>query len=405
MVDTIKFSEFANAGNLDNTSTTVGLSSGANSYFENPWTFLPPGTTDERPIVPDSSINYRLRFNTTLAEYEYYDPTFNAWIPLSTTYNDSVACYAASTVNLTVTQLGSGVGATLTNSGTQAVFTLDGTTPPLNSRVLIKNQSTSTQNGIYTVAYIGSSTSNWVLLRATDYDTPLEINSTGIIPVVNGTTNSQTGWLNTSIVITVDVTPIIYVIFASVTYPIPLNKGGTGADLTAVDGGIVYSTGSSLAISAAGTTGQILVSQGVAEPIWSNFPFTSTMKNGSGAGNYSTSSSSFVDVDSSNLSYTVTVPVGYKILINTCYSWTNSSGSAEVVICISVDGASVIENLNNQPTDTSTANGGALTYIFNGDGASHTFELKWKTDAGTALMFNGTSVRTPCMTFLMLPSS
>jgi hypothetical protein len=47
-----------------------------------------------------------------------------------------------------------------------------------------------------------------------------------------------------------------------------LAHGGTAATLTAVNGGIVYSTASSMAISAAGTNGQILRSNGAAVPTW-----------------------------------------------------------------------------------------------------------------------------------------
>ncbi len=49
---------------------------------------------------------------------------------------------------------------------------------------------------------------------------------------------------------------------------IPLAYSGTNANLTAASGGAVYSTASALAITAAGTTGQALVSQGASPPIW-----------------------------------------------------------------------------------------------------------------------------------------
>ena len=50
---------------------------------------------------------------------------------------------------------------------------------------------------------------------------------------------------------------------------IGLTYGGTNANLTAVAGGAVYSTGSGLAITAAGTAGQILTSNGASAPTWS----------------------------------------------------------------------------------------------------------------------------------------
>jgi len=49
-----------------------------------------------------------------------------------------------------------------------------------------------------------------------------------------------------------------------------LAYGGTAASLTAVAGGVVYSGGSALAISAAGTSGQVLTSAGSSAPTWTS---------------------------------------------------------------------------------------------------------------------------------------
>jgi hypothetical protein len=74
--------------------------------------------------------------------------------------------------NLTVTYNNgtAGVGATLTNAGTQAALVIDDITMVVNDRVLIYEQTDATQNGIYTVTDIGSASTNWVLTRATDAD-------------------------------------------------------------------------------------------------------------------------------------------------------------------------------------------------------------------------------------------
>lgn len=82
MVSTIKFSEFNDGGDLANDDITVGYGGGTNLYWNNPWTFLPPGATGDRP-VPTADIYYRLRLNTTLQTYEYYDPVPAIWVPLS----------------------------------------------------------------------------------------------------------------------------------------------------------------------------------------------------------------------------------------------------------------------------------------------------------------------------------
>jgi hypothetical protein len=51
---------------------------------------------------------------------------------------------------------------------------------------------------------------------------------------------------------------------------IGLAYGGTNANLTAVAGGAVYSSGSALGITAAGTSGQVLTSNGASAPTWQN---------------------------------------------------------------------------------------------------------------------------------------
>jgi|GEM_PF-1707138 hypothetical protein len=57
---------------------------------------------------------------------------------------------------------------------------------------------------------------------------------------------------------------------------VALGAGGTNATLTAVDGGIVYSNNSAMAISAAGSSGQILQSAGAATPVWSTATYPAT---------------------------------------------------------------------------------------------------------------------------------
>ncbi|CAB4151470.1 hypothetical protein UFOVP685_5 [uncultured Caudovirales phage] len=122
MVDTIKFSEFVNSGDLANDETTVGLNGGVNARYNNPWTFLKPGTTGDRP-TPAAAMYYRLRFNTTLEIYEYYDPTIPIWVELSGsgtgTVNpgvvNDIAFYAAS--GQSVSPIASNANAVLASNG------------------------------------------------------------------------------------------------------------------------------------------------------------------------------------------------------------------------------------------------------------------------------------------------
>lgn len=172
---------------------------------------------------------------------------------------------AATTGALTVTQAGAGVGATLTNAGAQTTFALDGQSPTVGQRVLVKNQTggANTQNGVYTVTNVGSGSTNWVLTRATDYDTVSDINNTGIIPVQAGTVNANTGWINTTLMVTVDTTAITFIQFG-VSFPVTVPNGGTGLTTTTAYGLITGGTTATGNFQNAGTgnSGDIYVSGG-----------------------------------------------------------------------------------------------------------------------------------------------
>jgi hypothetical protein len=126
--------------------------------------------------------------------------------------NIHAASFAATTANLNATYSNgtAGVGATLTNAGTQAAFQTDGTSPALNARILVKDQSTTFQNGIYTLTTVGSGSTNWVLTRATDFDTAAEIAGGDFTFVDAGTTLANTGWVQIDEVTTVGTDPIVW---------------------------------------------------------------------------------------------------------------------------------------------------------------------------------------------------
>lgn len=69
----------------------------------------------------------------------------------------------------------SGVGATLTNSGTQAALEIDGHTFSEGDRILWNELGTLTRNGVYVVTNPGTPSTNWVLTRSDDYDTPTQV--------------------------------------------------------------------------------------------------------------------------------------------------------------------------------------------------------------------------------------
>ena len=131
MVLTKKFSEFNNGNDLENDDTTVGLRGGVNTKFDNPWVFLAPGTTAERP-APSDAIAYRLRFNEDLRAYEFYDNLNAAWVQFEKTsdLNELIARLAAHTAGdgasmIGLQDLGAVVDKTVQNLA-QAVFVTSG---------------------------------------------------------------------------------------------------------------------------------------------------------------------------------------------------------------------------------------------------------------------------------------
>jgi len=137
---------------------------------------------------------------------------------------------AGTTANLTATYSNgtSGVGATLTNSGTLAAFSSDGVSPAQNDRVLVKNQTTQLQNGIYTLTTVGSASVAWVLTRATDMDQSVEIDGGDFVFVTGGTTLDNTGWVQTEVGVVVGTNNIIFTQFSGAgTY-----AAGNGLTLT-----------------------------------------------------------------------------------------------------------------------------------------------------------------------------
>lgn len=108
--------------------------------------------------------------NLQVATKQYVDGLVTQGI----SYHEPVYVESPNTVgnlNATYNNGSSGVGATLTNAGTQVALTIDGVLTTVGMRVLIYNQTNAAQNGVYTVTTVGTVSTNWVLTRATDADT------------------------------------------------------------------------------------------------------------------------------------------------------------------------------------------------------------------------------------------
>lgn len=112
----------------------------------------------------------------------------------------SAANFAATTTlagSPTYANGSAGVGATLTEVGFGALY-VDGNSPAVGNRILVKNQSDQTTNGVYTVTVAGSAIASYVLTRATDFNVSNDIYAGVTVPVLAGTANAGTSWVMTT---------------------------------------------------------------------------------------------------------------------------------------------------------------------------------------------------------------
>lgn len=127
------------------------------------------------------------------------------------------------------------VGSNITLAGS-APNTLDGITLAANDRILVKDQSTGSQNGIYTVTTLGTG-ANGTWTRATDADASAEMTSGVAVFVEEGTVNADTGWvLTTNNPITLGTTALVFTQFTSlgqITAGAGLTKTGSTVDVIA----------------------------------------------------------------------------------------------------------------------------------------------------------------------------
>ena len=126
----------------------------------------------------------------------------------------------------------SGVGATLTALANGALANIDGVTLAVTDRILVKAQTTASQNGIYTVTDLGGASSKWVLTRAIDQDNSVlgEMKNGDVFFCISGTLNAGKTFVNaTTPPIVIGTTPLTYSEF---TTSLPVQTGQSGKYLT-----------------------------------------------------------------------------------------------------------------------------------------------------------------------------
>jgi hypothetical protein len=225
--------------------------------------------------------------NLQVATKQYVDTQVSSGIH----YHQPVRVESPTNLNATYNNGTAGVGATLTNAGTQAALVIDGVTLSVGNRVLIYTQTTQTQNGIYVVTNVGSGSTNWVLTRSSDANTYVNASPNGLsegstVFVQEGTTGAgETYTCNTVGTITFGTTAITFAQISSaqiysagvgltltgtqfsLTSPVDTTLGGTGLTTFGASNRALYSSGTNTLTAgtlptAAGGTGHTTYTDG-----------------------------------------------------------------------------------------------------------------------------------------------
>lgn len=115
------------------------------------------------------------------------------------------------------------------------------------------------------------------------------------------------------------------------------------------------------------------------------------------AADYTTTSTTFVDIDATDLSATVTTGGG-KFLIGFSGAVYQSATTLRVYLDVSLDGTrlGLDDGLMVTRVSTLVGHGGVSFTVLTGTLAagSHTFKLQWKVDGGTGGMYAGAATAT-----------
>jgi hypothetical protein len=214
-----------------NTLSNIGNSSLTNSQITLGTTNIALGGTELAPVgLTSVTVTQDPVSNFQLATKQYVDTLVSSGVH----FHEPVRVESPINLNATYNNGTAGVGATLTNAGTQAALVIDGVTVAVNDRVLVYQQTNQTQNGVYVVTNVGSGSTNWVLTRSSDTDTygivgPTTLSEGSTFFVQQGATGAgETYTCNTTGVIVFGTTNITFAqISAAQIY-----SAGTGLTLT-----------------------------------------------------------------------------------------------------------------------------------------------------------------------------
>lgn len=182
--------------------------------------------------------------DTDAATKTYVDSLANGIAP-----KDSVrAATAAALPACTYANGTDGVGATLTASANGALAAIDGVTMAVNEELLVKDQASGLQNGIYDITQIGDAGNPFILTRRVDFDTAAKMRDGSACWVGEGTVNADQQWImTTNAPITVGTTSLSFTQssgLGQITAGAALTKTGNTLDVNVDSVGIEISADS-----------------------------------------------------------------------------------------------------------------------------------------------------------------
>ncbi|MEI6077081.1 MAG: hypothetical protein WCS94_15985, partial [Verrucomicrobiota bacterium] len=273
-----------------------------------------------------------------------------------------------------------------------APATLDGIALSDNDRVLVKNQASPAQNGIYTV----SSASGGTWTRASDFNNAAQITNGYLVSVLAGIWNTNALYRQTNAVVSLNTDPINWIYFGTNTLPQASNFAVvSGVVQVNGSGSVNLPPGASLSLKVGGTmvstyqAGQVITNTATIQ--WSSTPgANSDERTGSGSpayNNYTATNTAITMAAAPVLSKTIIATDEPGVVGNSGITGTNATIGELITYRVTVSlpegtttnlvlndslplGLAYVTNslayLTNHPADANASHPGTGTANFNG---------------------------------------